>query len=342
MREQFFQRQRRQEFADQSCDPSFDVDAEAALEPVVAVDREDDECLADPLAQCAGVIALLTVQGRSPPVLLRQFERRIGLGKDVFGGDEEPVKVCRRDHPRNRKQGVDLRGDTPVTSGRPHRAVIEPKQARDVFFDRLVLPICYKRDNLAIRLRLGMPGTDQDHRHEGLCRVIIAGPYRRPDRGVLREAAPQDRRRTARLPCEPVDVAFLDSHDGERLLEGVVTEQVERNVGLNIDGVAGTENNAMTPAMGVDEFALGVFGMNNRDKRHGGFDKRPDRRRRCEDRRKVFEMAEFFVIKQAREKGERFVPRVGRDDEGPIARSVEPSLKRAPVRSNRGCEDFGG
>ena len=91
------------------------------------MDRQDDECLTDTLAQRAGVIAFLAIQGRGPPVLFRQFERRVGLGKDVLCGLEEPVEVRRRDHPRNRKQGVDLRGDTPVTSGRPHRAVIEPK-----------------------------------------------------------------------------------------------------------------------------------------------------------------------------------------------------------------------
>jgi hypothetical protein len=65
------------------------------------------------------------------------------------------------------------------------------------------------------------------------------------------------------------NVVFLDSH-------GVVSafskaswaEQVERNVGFRIDGVAGTENDAMKPAMGVGKFALGVFGMDNRDERH--------------------------------------------------------------------------
>ena len=35
---------------------------------------------------------------------------------------------------------------------------------------------------------------------------------------------------------------------------------------------------------------------------------------------------EFFVIEQAGEKGERLIPRVGRDDEGPVARPIEPRL----------------
>ena len=113
-----------------------------------------------------------------------------------------------------------------------------------------------------------MPSADQGHRHEGLCRVVIAGPCRRPDRGILREAAAQDRRRTPRLPCKPIDVAIVDSHGGERLLEGAIAEQVKRNVGFCIDGVARADHDAMKPAMGVGEFALGVFRMDNRDERH--------------------------------------------------------------------------
>lgn len=52
------------------------------------MDRQDNECLADTCSQRAGVIACLVVEGCGPSILFRQFERRVGLGKDVYSGDE--------------------------------------------------------------------------------------------------------------------------------------------------------------------------------------------------------------------------------------------------------------
>ena len=62
-----------------------------------------------------------------------------------------------------------------------------------------------------------------------------------------------------------IEVAFLHPHGGERFLEGCVTKEVERNIGFPIDGIAGTEDDAMKTAIGVIKFALGVVGMDDRD-----------------------------------------------------------------------------
>ncbi len=134
---------------------------------------------------------------------------------------------------------------------------------------------------------------------------------------------------------------MLDSHGDKRLLESIVAEQVERNVGSHIDGVAGTEDDAMKPAVGVGQFALGVFGMDDREERHGGRKEGLERLRRCEDRGNVFEVAEFCILEEASKKGERFVPGVSRNDEGTVTRFVEPRLQRAPMRGDRGFENFG-
>src|SRR5579871_295805 len=109
-------------------------------------------------------------------------------------------------------------------SSRPHRTVIKAKQARDVVFDRPVLPTRHMRDNLAICLRLGMPNARQGDGHEGLCGGIIAGPWRLPDRAILRKATPQDRRRAACFSLKPIDFPFVNPYRDERLLEGVGAE----------------------------------------------------------------------------------------------------------------------
>ena len=57
------------------------------------MDREDNQSFADTFAQRAGVIAFFAIEGRGPPISFRQFECRVGLGKDIFGDVEEPVEV---------------------------------------------------------------------------------------------------------------------------------------------------------------------------------------------------------------------------------------------------------
>src|SRR5262249_16590459 len=96
----------------------------------------------------------------------------------------------------------------------------------------------------------------------------------------------------AGLSCKTVDVVFLDSHGREGLGEGLVAEQVERDIDLFIDRISGTENDAVKPAMSVGEFSLGVLRMDDGDERHGRGNERPERRRRRENRREIFELAE--------------------------------------------------
>src|SRR5206468_1436339 len=82
----------------------------------------------------------------------------------------------------------------------------------------------------------------------------------------------------AGFAAEALDGVACDLHRGERLLEGVVAKEVERNVGLGIHGIARTNNDGMVVTIDGDELALRFIGRDDRN----------ERRRRWRERSKRF------------------------------------------------------
>ena len=116
-----------------------------------------------------------------------------------------------------------------------------------------------------------MPCTDQGHGDQPSRNPPILGPFWCPDSRDIRKSPSQDRRRATRFPRQPIGFIALDAHIGKGFFVSAVVEQVERDVGLGIDSVAGANGDAMPLAVDGSQIAFGRVGVDDRE----------ERRRRC-------------------------------------------------------------
>ena len=187
-----------------------------------------------------------------------------------------------------------------------------------------------------------MPGADQGHGDQPSRDPPVLGPFGCPDSGDTRKSPPQDRRRATRFPRQPIDFVALDVHTGKGLFESAVVEQVERDVGLGIDNVAGANGDAMPLAVDGGQLAFGRAGVDDREERRRRCRQLAQRLRRLEHRRELPpSRGDTIVREQAREKCERFIPGIGRNHERTLAWPFQPLAERVAVRGYRGLEHRG-
>ena len=339
MREQLVEGQRRQQPPYEQGNATFDVNAEPIPEQVVAVDGEYDEGFANTFAKCRGVVANFSINSGSPSFIFREIERRIGLGKHVLGETEEILKIFPDHVPADGEQGVDLRSDAAILPDRPDGGVVQSQQSRNVFFDPFIASVPPEGDSFPVGIGLVVPCADQSHRDQSSRDPIILGPFGCPDRGDTRKPPPQNRRRATRFPRQPIGFVTLDAHIDKGLFESAVVEQVERDVELGIDNVAGANGDAMPLAVYGGQLAFGRVGVDDREERRRRRCQLPQRFRRLEHRREVPpSRGDAVLLEQAREERQRLVPGIGGDGEQTIGRLSEPLLKGVPMRGERRAE----
>ena len=121
-----------------------------------------------------------------------------------------------------------------------------------------------------------------------------------------------------------------------------MVEQVERDVGLGIDSIAGADGDAMPLAIDGGQLAFSRVGVDDREERRRRCRQLAQRLRRLEHCRELPPSRGDAVIpEQAREKCERFIPGIGRNDERALAWSLKPLVERISLRGYRGLEHRG-
>ena len=138
MREQFFKSEGFEEPLDQTHDLCVHIHAGAVAEQFVAVNGQDNECVADAGTQRGRMLTQLAIHTRCPALFLRQVELWVALGKHKLGNKQKVFDILRDDGARDGEERVGFRCDTAICPGRPERRVIEMPQRHDAFLDLVV------------------------------------------------------------------------------------------------------------------------------------------------------------------------------------------------------------
>ena len=154
----------------------------------IAPQGEQNENLANAVAQQARVVRVNAVNGRHPALIGVHVEARVRRSKDGVRGGLEPLDVGARQAMREQEPGIEGRRDAPGRANLLQRAVELPNVGRQGGNDCFVGLIGDLRQSSPIGFGVFVPASGEERRKQSVWRRLLR-PFRKPPGGARDQAA---------------------------------------------------------------------------------------------------------------------------------------------------------